>query len=411
MSAIKLSIFLAFSVLYAVPEVSHLSPPNDFFRLHKIIPQQLRDSELREMRDSTRLFLIAGLRSLSWLEYYHRPVGRLDILYEAEGIQQASTVCSATLLDSGVIITAAHCIPGPPGLTAAKANMVMDYLADGQTEDYRFSVDPREIAVDYGYDVSLLKAPPALTSRYRGLSSRFRRHIPGETVFIIGHPLGQGKRLSTGECRVLSMTLTTDDFFEHSCATMAGSSGALTMGIDGAIIGVHVGVGGLDNKSAAIASLYAQNERFRPYFRPVPPPPKIDRRGYVIPDNEWHKALQREMRSPNVRNFIRQLGKEYGRYDTPVLKGLSLAHIAVEADSVPAMEEILAAGYRFNNHHGGQLLEAAVRLYEEGNTHSLEMVKLLLKAGAPIVLDSSGRPIPCSVKRAALIDLFRDYPC
>ena len=128
---------------------------------------------------------------------------RVDILYEFEGQISRTEECTATTIAPGIALTNYHCVPGFGPHKATRIRVVRNYLSDRQ-EEAPFTDDVVSI-IDSSRDLDWTLFRYTERNSDTHLFPKFRAPIFGESIYLIGHPLAQGKVLSTGNCFVKSI--------------------------------------------------------------------------------------------------------------------------------------------------------------------------------------------------------------
>lgn len=166
------------------------------------------------------------------------PIGRLDLLVEADGKQTVS-LCTGWVISAQYIMTNHHCIPGKNG-RVLKASLLLNYLDEGSSKaTERFEVEPRpvETSAELDYSIVPIKGNPG--AKYGIIPILARDPKPAEELFIIQHPAGTPKRLTRRNCRADVDTERPDEL-RHFCDTLGGSSGSPVFSDnDMALVGLH----------------------------------------------------------------------------------------------------------------------------------------------------------------------------
>jgi hypothetical protein len=329
--------------------VAQSIPWEEYNELHKTKVQSIHSDAFRELRESTnnmiRGYLLVkaiGSRLLSEIDPL---VGRLDILYTDHLAPIESDVCTGTSF--GIfLLTAAHCIPGENVGVADRFKFTTHYYSDGQTLDDRaeFVLTPGSYRADREIDSVLI----FLSQNVDGVRTpmRYRAPILRESIILVSHPLGQGKRLSVGECRVTGFNPVAPERFTHSCATLGGSSGALLFAkTDKAIIGMHVRANVASGTAYNILSIVQKFPELTRVMELAEQPHKIDDTGWPLTANEFVRQLESSLRSPNgVAILAAMLSDSSVRMPLP--NGESLYRIAVRSGSLIALDFLRSRGVR-----------------------------------------------------------------
>ena len=171
-----------------------------------------------------------------------RSVGRLDVATD-NGVFP----CTAFLVDTDLLMTNNHCVPGitdnaRAGATAiVGVRFVMGYVQEGVTEGTQtFLVDPTPVETSKPLDYTLLRIIGETPGSGIGpLQLAALTPHDNDPYWIIGHPMGEAQRISREKCRANAPALS-DGKLLHTCDTMPGNSGSPV--IDAStqqVIGLH----------------------------------------------------------------------------------------------------------------------------------------------------------------------------
>ncbi len=175
---------------------------------------------------------------------------RLDLLVEIDGIEQISP-CTAFLIDSDKLLTAGHCLaPAKRSGDLLEGSLRVGYYSDadeGVNIPSKFAIleegEKREKQLDY----AIVKIDPAAASllKENGYHSARMSGVlqAAQDLVVIHHPLGDVLHLSRRNCRLAGgdSEPQTSEYFEHSCGTLPGTSGAPIFDDRSmTVVGVHV---------------------------------------------------------------------------------------------------------------------------------------------------------------------------
>ena len=166
-----------------------------------------------------------------------RAIGRLRIIEKKgwlPGSRRKGRHCTASLIDTDLILTNYHCIPGHGG-KLEKAVLTMGYLVTKELrrmlpkykkfkpEQYEVNLQPVEADKALDYAVLRVKGHPGRSWGTVPLSAQTPG--AGKYLFIIHHPGGYPKRITRGFCQTSRPAVQNNDIY-HGCDTLPGSSGA-----------------------------------------------------------------------------------------------------------------------------------------------------------------------------------------
>ena len=153
-----------------------------------------------------------------------RSVGRLDVLSDI-GI----STCTAFIVSDRHIITNHHCtdLAYLAGATRIDAlQFVAGYTQTGVEERTRkYMVIPTPVETNKKLDYSVLEVMGDPSKEYGSLKLANLVPKAGDPFWIIGHPLGEGQRISREKCRASSPALSAGKL-RHTCDTLQGNSGS-----------------------------------------------------------------------------------------------------------------------------------------------------------------------------------------
>lgn len=396
-----------FSVHFLARADANSFPPSEYYPLSKTRIQSANEAGFQALKESTNRFergylLVRSIDSAK-IAYVDRFVGRLDLLYTLRSKPVSSDVCTAAVFGN-MLLTASHCIPGKGAAVAERFKFTRHYYFDGQSDDDRreFVLNSKDEDVERKLDATLVTLPVDIVK----FKPTYREPIPGETVILVSHPLGEGKRLSIGNCRVKSLTPASPNRFEHSCTTMPGSSGAVVVAkSDLAILGVHV-AGGLE--SGAAYSMVAILHRFpnlAKLFTKVPPPESIDTSGWPLTPSEFVAQLKAALRGPRTKAILKAL-----THDRAAPKNLlgdeSLYMVSVEAGSIEALKFLDAEGISLPNDERRKAVDEAIDAIDHGLTDGA-LLERVLDDGGIVAANSAGVLPQCADHRLAVLNVLR----
>ena len=163
----------------------------------------------------------------SELVQFGRSVGRLDVLYD-KGISS----CTAFIVSKQYILTNYHCSLGI--LENARINasridaitFVAGYTQTGIEEGTRkYTVIPTPVESSKELDYAVLEVVGDPSQEYGELKLASLAPQSGDPFWIIGHPMGEGQRVSREKCRASSPPVSAGKLL-HTCDTLPGNSGS-----------------------------------------------------------------------------------------------------------------------------------------------------------------------------------------
>lgn len=156
-----------------------------------------------------------------------RAVGRLDVLTD-KGLYP----CTAFIVSKKFILTNYHCSLGllenkNIGATKIQASQfVAGYTRTGieeGTEKFIVISDPVEFNKKLDYAVLEVLGNPS--ERYGALTLSNHQPQGGDPFWIIGHPMGEGQRISREKCKANEPAFSAGKLL-HTCDTLPGNSGS-----------------------------------------------------------------------------------------------------------------------------------------------------------------------------------------
>ena len=380
--------------------------------LHKTFLHGAEDSkfvyQFNQLRSGPpkRFFEVAAFSPGSPFHQLAQAVFRLDILYEDNGSIVRTAECTATAISPGVLLTSFHCVPGLTTARASKLRIVRNYVSSRQTEAKITETIPKIIDGDRSSDWVLLRYPDFKHDHY--IEPYIRAPIKGESTFIIGHPLGQFKVLSTGRCLVEEIRV---DSFLHRCATLTGHSGSLILSVsDHAVLGVHTSNIGsfnfayrFDNIRSSIAS--RTNLRLGSV---VTPPSAVDTSGWALTGAEFEGAIRQVLTDKNAVALLEELiPPETGARQKVGTR--RFVDMVVDGGSTEMLTAVVARE-EFSPKELGELLLPAIERFNEFRVPTASMVESLLRHGAQPQPDRRGMLPQCGIEhRREIYKLLEVY--
>lgn len=175
--------------------------------------------------------------------------------------------CTATVIAPGLLLTNQHCLKSDAPGAQIRMELWTNHLGG---EAVTYDVEPAPLEEDASLDYALLriKAPAG-----RGLPEplarvTFRAAVPGERLLVLHHSGSEPLQVTRTRCRVDTGGPVGADTLRHTCATRAGSSGALVLAeADHAVIGLHRAVRIRDDSVPGVATpalaLFAKSQALR----------------------------------------------------------------------------------------------------------------------------------------------------
>ena len=151
-------------------------------------------------------------------------VGRLDVLSD-RGI----STCTAFIVSDRHIITNHHCtdLSYLTGATRIDAiQFVAGYTKTGVEEITRkYTVIPSPVETSKELDYAVMEVMGDPSKQYGKLKLASLTPQDGDPFWIIGHPKGEGQRISREKCRASSPAVSAGKL-RHTCDTLPGNSGS-----------------------------------------------------------------------------------------------------------------------------------------------------------------------------------------
>ena len=156
-----------------------------------------------------------------------RSVGRLDVLTDKGVIP-----CTAFIVSSQHILTNYHCSSGileneRIGATRIDATQfIAGYTQTGIDNDTdKYTVVPTPVETNKELDYAVLEVIGNPAQEYGQLKLASVMPTDGDPFWIIGHPMGEGQRISREKCKANTPALSAGRLL-HTCDTLPGNSGS-----------------------------------------------------------------------------------------------------------------------------------------------------------------------------------------
>ena len=153
-------------------------------------------------------------------------IGRLDLVFRGPDGTSALYTCTGALLQDGWVLTNHHCIPDAGDQQLVEASILLGYLAFGDTEVRRYALSTAPSEWSATLDFSLVRLLESPDPAFGALTLRTAPVTPGESLFVIHHPLGRPQVMTRFRCFAIRAQVD-GPIIRHSCDTQPGSSGAL----------------------------------------------------------------------------------------------------------------------------------------------------------------------------------------
>jgi V8-like Glu-specific endopeptidase len=158
---------------------------------------------------------------------FGRSVGRLDVLTD-KGIHR----CTAFIVSKQYILTNYHCTLGVlenARIVATRIDaitFVAGYTQTGVEEGTRkYTVNPKPIEASKELDYAVLEVVGDPSQEYGELKLASLAPQAGDPFWIIGHPMGEGQRVSREKCGASTPAVSAGKLL-HTCDTLPGNSGS-----------------------------------------------------------------------------------------------------------------------------------------------------------------------------------------
>jgi hypothetical protein len=254
-------------------------------------------------------------------------------------------------------------------------------------------------------DYSILQINGALPDKFLPPPIRIREPIEGETLYMIHHPYGQAKRLSSYNCRVVTSQPVENRNVFHWCDSMPGSSGALLFSAtDDSVIGLHFASGVGKNIATRFSEIYMQSNIVRSIALKVSQPMNAVK-GYAPFTKLDTTTLIEAIDRKNTALVKRHI--QFGVNVNNEILGRNPVATAVEANSFDILDLLLINNAIIGKtDKAGKLLHTFVRNSNNGSG-DLRILKRLLELGVPVnTPDDNGLTAVCLARRSAVIDIF-----
>ena len=156
-----------------------------------------------------------------------RSVGRLDVLTD-----KGMFPCTAFIVSSKYILTNYHCSLGlldNEQINATRIDatqFVAGYIQTGIEEGTnKYTVIPTPIETSKDLDYAVLEVLGNPAEKYGQLKLSDIAPAHGDPFWIIGHPMGEGQRISREKCKANNPALSAGRLL-HTCDTLPGNSGS-----------------------------------------------------------------------------------------------------------------------------------------------------------------------------------------
>jgi hypothetical protein len=395
--------------LRPTPLAAQSLPAEEYDSLHKREIEVLRPTIFQALHRATndigRGFVLMNSIDAPRLNSIDRIVGRVDVQYERDGAVVESNFCTATAIGD-LLVTASHCIPGTPPLKAVLARFTTKYYYDNQPLDDRFDIvlndknvhvtDLDFVTISVGRDV--IKHTQPLF---------YRAPIQDETVLLVSHPLGKGKRLSVGQCKVQVVNPPPlNSNFVHTCATLEGSSGALLFGkSDGSILGMHVQGSGT---AINIAEIVSQSPELAARVRPAPiVPESLDTTGWPLSEKDFFNYAAAALRSRSPATVFDSILNESTASDDGIL-GKSLYRFSVLTGSALALDYLSSRGIKLSPADRRAVVDDAIDAIDNGRADR-NLLRRILSEGGEIAPDREGRYPECKWHSSEVVVVLREH--
>ena len=161
------------------------------------------------------------------LVQFGRSVGRLDVLTD-KGIHR----CTAFIVSKQYILTNYHCSLGVLendrlGATRIEAiTFIAGYTQTGVEEGTRkYVTHANAVEFNKQLDYAVLEVIGDPSAEYGELKLASLAPQSGDPFWIIGHPMGEGQRVSREKCRASEPAVSVGKLL-HTCDTLPGNSGS-----------------------------------------------------------------------------------------------------------------------------------------------------------------------------------------
>ena len=364
---IVLIVLLALSTM---PEAMSADAQAEYDAVHKALPESTGSQSMAVLRKYTNepprlMYLTEQLPPTFFWHALERATLRLEIIKDNEGVQFYES-CTATLISPNQVITAAHCIPGNGPGVVIKAKVVSYHSTRGVLAKADVELASAPLLLSTPEDISIL-------------------------ALSISYPLGQSKRLSSGNCRVGNEHSPIASQFYHFCMTFPASSGALVVArSDGAVVGVHAEA----QDNASIANTLVGVKGLASFKAEVVAAPEaVDTSGWSLAPSMLKSGFAAAVAKGNAKSWLDTMMNE--KSDMNALNAeLQLVGTAVELNSVETVTLLKERGLGLSASQAGHYLNNKV--YGPWSDAKREILGYLLAQHAEVGLNpATGLPIYC----------------
>jgi V8-like Glu-specific endopeptidase len=208
-----------------------------------------------------------------------RSVGRLDVLTD-----KGMFPCTAFIVSSKYILTNYHCSLGlldNEQINATRIDatqFVAGYIQTGIEEGTnKYTVIPTPIETSKDLDYAILEVIGNPAEEYGQLKLADVAPNQGDPFWIIGHPMGEGQRISREKCKANNPALSAGKLL-HTCDTLPGNSGSpvIDAGLQQVVALHHAGSRADSVNYAILMSDILENSKILTAFEaPIAPPQSI----------------------------------------------------------------------------------------------------------------------------------------
>jgi V8-like Glu-specific endopeptidase len=208
-----------------------------------------------------------------------RSVGRLDVLTD-----KGNFPCTAFIVSKKYILTNYHCSFGMLdnerlGATRIDAvQFVAGYTQTGIDEGTRrYTVTPTPVEFNAELDYAVLEVLGNPSQEYGEL--KLASLVPNDRApfWIIGHPRGEGQRISREKCRASAPAVNKNKLL-HTCDTLPGNSGSpvIDAGLQVVVALHHAGIANDSVNAAILMSKILENSSVLAAYRAPDDLPKAE---------------------------------------------------------------------------------------------------------------------------------------
>ena len=208
-----------------------------------------------------------------------RSVGRLDVLTD-----KGMFPCTAFIVSSKYILTNYHCslcLLDNEQINATRIDatqFVAGYIQTGIEEGTnKYTVIPTPIETSKDLDYAILEVIGNPAEEYGQLKLADVAPNQGDPFWIIGHPMGEGQRISREKCKANNPALSAGRLL-HTCDTLPGNSGSpvIDAGLQQVVALHHAGSRADSVNYAILMSDILQNSKILTAFEaPIALPQEI----------------------------------------------------------------------------------------------------------------------------------------